>query len=331
MGRADAASSDEQGPWPGSRRPTIGLVETSCCVCGSSASGPEATGRDFEHDTVPEEFRFVRCLSCGHIYLDPRPDAQALSVIYPADYYAYSEVGSGLARRLRRAREARKVRLYRDAIGDGARRILDLGCGNGRLLTQLRAHGPASWELVGVDFSEAAVRQCREKGFRARAMRIEDFTAEDGTFDAVIMLQLIEHLEDPRGTLARVRALLKPGGLLILETPNVAGLDYRWFRGRWWGMYHFPRHWNLFSTSGLERLLQDVGFVVLRTDYLISSSSWIVSFHNLLLDRGWPASLVRFFHFQNVALLPPFALIDLARIQLGLQTSDQRLIAKARP
>ncbi len=248
---------------------------------------------------MPGEFCFVRCRACGHLYLNPRPAPGDLPAIYPADYYAYSDAGNPLARWLRRLREARKVRIFRDAIGDGPRRILDLGCGNGRLLAMLREHGSAGWDLEGIDFSEDAVRHCREKGFRAQATRIEDFDAAAGSFDAVIMIQLIEHLEDPRGIFERVHALLRPGGVFILETPNVGGLDYRWFRGRWWGMYHFPRHWNLFSTAALRRLLSDAGFTALRADYLISTSSWILSLHNLLLDRGWPQWLVRCFHFQN--------------------------------
>jgi SAM-dependent methyltransferase len=194
----------------------------------------------------------------------------------------------------------------------------------------LREHGSPDWELEGIDFSREAVERCREKGFRAEATRIEEFDAEDGSFDAVVMIQLIEHLENPRGAFARVGRLLRPGGTFILETPNVGGLDYRWFRGRYWGMYHFPRHWNLFSTAALKRLLDDAGFAFLRADDLISTSSWILSLHNLLLDRGWPDRVVRFFHFQNPGLLPPFALIDLVRMRLGLDTSDQRVIARKR-
>ena len=304
------------------------LVETGCVVCGSDAASPEARGPDFEHDTVPGEFSFVRCDGCGHLYLRPRPSTADLGVIYPADYYAYASDGPAFAAGLRGMREARKVRLFRRAIGEGARRVLDLGCGNGRLLSLLRQHGGPEWELAGIDFSEGAVEQCRARGFRARATRVEDFTEEDGTFDAVIMIQILEHLEDPRRTLARVRALLRPGGALILETPNVGGLDYRLFRGRWWAPYHFPRHWNLFSTTSLGRLLRETGFEVVRSEQLINTSSWIVSLHNWLADRGWPRRLVRLFHFQNALLLSPFIGIDLVRRRLGLSTSDQRAIAR---
>ena len=315
---------------PSALRPSLALVDTACVVCGGSDAAPEAAGPDFEHHTVPGEFHFVRCRACGHLYLNPRPAPGEVAATYPADYYAYTNDAPGIAHRLRRLREARKVSLYRRAIGEGRRRVLDLGCGNGRLLAMLREHGGPSWELEGIDFSEEAVRRCREKGFRAEATRIEDFESADGAFDAVITMQLLEHLDDPRAALARVAALLRPGGVLVLETPNVGGLDYRLFRGRYWGMYHFPRHWNLFSTAALTRLLEDAGFAVERTEYLLSTSSWILSLHHLLLDRGWPERLVRFFHFQNTLLLPLVAWVDLARLAFGLETSDQRVIARKR-
>jgi len=317
---------------PGSEEVSAGgvltFVEVRCAVCGANDAEAEASGRDFEHATVPDEFHFVRCRRCRHRYLNPRPSARDLPAIYPADYYAYSDRGKPLAVRLRRMRERGKVRLFRRAIGEGPRRILDLGCGNGRLLSLLREYGSAAWELEGIDFSEDAVRQCRSRGFRAQATRLEDLTRQDGTFDAVIMIQLLEHLEDPRRACERVHALLRPGGVFILETPNVAGIDYRCFQGRWWGHYHFPRHWNLFSTAGLHRLLAESGFCVVSTDSLVNTSSWILSLHNFLVDRGYPDWLVRFFHFQNPLLLPPFVLIDLLGMCLGFGTSDQRVIAR---
>lgn len=304
------------------------LVETQCVVCGAADAAPEASGRDFEHATVPGEFQFVRCRRCDHLYLNPRPSIEDLQAIYPANYYAYSDGGNPLAARLRRMREQRKVRLFRRAIGEASRRILDLGCGNGRLLSLLREFGSADWDLEGVDFSEDAVRQCRARGFRAQAARLEDLARENGAFDAVIMIQLLEHLEDPREACKRVHALLRPGGVFILETPNVAGLDYRLFRGRWWAPYHFPRHWNLFSAAGLRQLLGETGFSVVSTDFLVNTSSWILSLHNFLVDRGYPDWLVRLFHFQNPALLPPFVGIDLLGQWLGFGTSDQRVIAR---
>ena len=316
---------------PDCARKTISLVDVPCVVCGAADAATEASGRDFEYDTVPDRFSFVRCRRCEHVYLTPRPSAADLPTIYPANYYAFSEGGNPLVARLRRVWEANKVRLYRKLIGPGARRILDVGCGNGRFLSLLREFGATEWQLLGIDFDEAAVRQCLAKGLHAVVARIEDFEGEEGTFDAVVMLQLIEHVEDPARICERVYALLRPGGVFVVETPNLAGWDYELFKRSWWGHYHFPRHWNLFATSALHRLLVDRGFSIERTDNLISTSAWIISFHNWLLDRRWPEGVVRLFHFQNPVLLAGFVVVDWSRARLGLPTSNQRVIARKLP
>lgn len=311
-----------------STSPTLSLVEVRCGLCGADDFSDEATGFDFEYATAANEFRFVRCRVCNHRYLNPRPSSDDLAVIYPNDYYAYESDSDGLVSRLRRRWEGGKVRLYRDLIGSGARRLLDVGCGNGRFLELLRDFGPAGWTLIGTDFDAAAAAECAERGFETHVTRVEDFRGGDATFDGVIMLQLIEHVDDPRRICERVFALLRPGGCFIIETPNLAGADYRIFRGRWWGHYHFPRHWNLFSTDAIRRLLEEQGFAIERSDYLISTSAWTVSLHNYFLDRGYPDRFVRFFHFKNPLLLGVFVVVDSLRAKLGLQTSNQRIVAR---
>jgi SAM-dependent methyltransferase len=309
-------------------RTPLSLVETRCALCGSADAEVEATGRDFEYDTAPGEFRFLRCRACQHVYLSPRPAASELSVIYPSNYYAFAAPRSRLVARMRRRWEAGKVRLYREVMGPGPRRLLDVGCGNGRFLSLLREYGPPEWKLAGIDFDESAAAACRALGFEAWAGRIEDLPIEASSLDGVIMLQLIEHLEDPAAICRAVFRLLRPGGVFVVETPNLGGLDHRWFRGRWWGHYHFPRHWNLFSAASLRRMLESAGFRIDRSEFLISTSSWTISIHNYLLDHGWPERIARFFNYQNPLLLPGFVVFDTLRARLGMETSNQRMIAR---
>lgn len=310
---------------PGAAR--LALVETHCVLCGSSEAVPEAAGYDFEYNTAENAFRFVRCTTCSHVYLNPRPTPADLGVIYPSSYYTLSGPG-GLVRRMQRVWEGRKVSVYESALGPGKKRILDVGCGDGRFLQVLKDFGSKDWELVGVDFDPAAVERCRARGLTAFAKRVEDMTSEDGTYDAVVMLQLIEHVEDPVAITARVHALLRPGGVFVIETPNLAGWDYRLFRKRWWGHYHFPRHWNLFSTETLERMLTRAGFVIDRTDQLISTSAWTISLGNYFLDRGYPRWFSGFFNYKNPALLALFVALDTVRSGFGMKTSNQRVIAR---
>jgi SAM-dependent methyltransferase len=306
----------------------LSLTETHCILCGDADGVFEADGNDFEYATCPNRFQFVRCPRCDHLYLNPRPRPEDLGIIYPANYYAYAEESGGLVSRLRRRWEGGKVRQYRDWVGAGSRRVLDIGCGNGRFLSLLEEFGSRDWELEGIDFDTDAAEQCRARGFRTHIGRVESFDPGDRPYDAIIMLQLIEHVEDPAAIAKHVYSLLQPGGVFIIETPNTGGLDYLLFKHSWWGHYHFPRHWNLFSTAALQRLLGDCGFTIERTDYLISTSAWTISLHNYFLDKGYPKSFTRWFHYQNPILLAVFVVLDALRAKLGGQTSNQRIVAR---
>lgn len=261
------------------------------------------------------------------MYLNPRPRAADLGVIYPDNYYTLSETGSVVAR-AQRVWEGRKVDVYRRALGPGKKRILDVGAGDGRFLQVLRDFGPADWELEGIDYDGTAVERCRARGFTAHRGRIEDATLEDGTFDCVVMLQLLEHVEDPSVIARHVFSLLRPGGIFVVETPNVAGLDYALFRKRWWGHYHFPRHFHLFSAESLASLMTRSGFTVDSAEHLISTSAWTISLGNYFLDRGYPSWFAKFFHYKNPLLLGAFVTLDTVRSKAGLATSNQRIIAR---
>lgn len=306
----------------------IDLVAVACVLCGSDAPEVMAHGYDFEYATVQNKFKFDRCEKCGHWYLNPRPRVTDLNVIYPNTYYAFSDNINPIVKKLRGVWEGKKVRSYQEFIGEGKRKVLDVGCGEGRFLSILKEHGPKEWDLVGIDFDEDAIKKCRARGFEAIASRVEDYQAGVGEFDAVIMLQLIEHVENPLEMAEYVFKLLKPGGCFIIETPNLGGLDFKIFKKSWWGHFHFPRHWHLFSTFSLKDMLVKAGYTIDDVSYLISTSAWTISHHNYFLAKGWPEWFANFFNFQNPLLLPIFVIFDTFRSKLGFETSNQRVIAR---
>lgn len=310
---------------------SLDLVTTSCVLCNSDDSDACASGTDYEYDTTDQTFFFVSCRKCGHQYLNPRPSISELEKIYPSNYYSFTGPTRPLVARLQKTWESRKVGLYKKYIGEGPRKVLDVGCGDGRLLKLLKEFGYSEWKLVGLELDDEAVSLCQKNGFEAHSTRIEDFANEESQaskYDAVIMLQSIEHVEDPADTCEKVHRLLKPGGILIIETPNLGGLDYRLFSGQWWGHYHFPRHWNLFTQFHLNEMLSQKGLKVIHGEYLISTSAWIISHHNFFKGRGWPKWIWSFFSYQNPFLLAIAVLIDTMRIWFGGETSNQRVIAQ---
>jgi methionine biosynthesis protein MetW len=190
-------------------------------------------------------------------------------------------------------------RLVRRFLHPGDR-CLDVGCGDGR------AGGlglqPYQVDYVGVDISETAVQAARARGLQA--MRIDDSSSlpfADDSFDAVICLEVLEHLLTPKATVVEMKRVLKPGGVLIATTPNVAywrrRLDLA-LLGRWnpfgYGLaveqpWADP-HIRFFNPGSLRRLLVAGGFSAVNVaghrGSLLGDVPWIG--RRLAVEQGSP-------------------------------------------
>jgi SAM-dependent methyltransferase len=285
-----------------------------------------ATGRDFEYGTCSNTFTFKRALPSGLLYLDPRPTDSELGTIYPKDYEPYRfESLPPLVRLARDRVQKSKVDYIRSIIGSRAK-IIDIGCGNGKLLRLMRRFGPTDWELHANDLNHEAIEGLRADRITPHSCRAEEI-ALDAHFDLIILNQVIEHFADVHGLLATARRLLAPGGVLLIETPSIDGLDSNLFGRSYWGGYHFPRHFYLFNEGSLIRLCEEHGFTATRASYLASPAFWVQSLHHWLLDRGYPG-LARWFTLRNLPLVAAVTLFDVVRIRLGLKSSNMRLLAR---
>jgi hypothetical protein len=99
------------------------------------------------------------------------------------------------------------------------------------------------------------------------------------------MNHVIEHVIDPAAMLHQARRLLRPGGHVVGQLPTRSSWEARLF-GRRWGGYHFPRHLQAFSRSGLQRLLESVGFEAVRVKPAPHIQT-AVSLQNSLVAAGW--------------------------------------------
>jgi 2-polyprenyl-3-methyl-5-hydroxy-6-metoxy-1,4-benzoquinol methylase len=314
---------------------TLRLESVRCGVCDGDRWSPRASGKDYEYRTSDDTFQVVQCQSCGNLYLNPRPIAAELSTIYPENYYAYNYEASinPIARKAKEILDRRKVKTWLQSVRLPLEKIvfLDVGCGNGRYLDMLHQLGVPKSQLYGIEMSQTAVDRLQAEGYSCYFGRLEEVAAElpQQTFELIVLLQAIEHVESPRNALQLLSKLLKPGGVLILETPNTQSLDFRLFQHGYWGGYHFPRHWNLFDRQTLTQLAVQANLAVMQVNFLPSPAFWILSLHHTIGDRWQNQALANFFDpLQNLILLSVFTSFDLIRAKLGFSTSNIQVILR---
>lgn len=284
----------------------------ACLLCGSRDVRVLWGAADYKF-RGPGRFAYRRCAGCGLVALHPRLKEEELAPYYPdhlttvpprggfrqrvkrmvaEDWYGYGTDRPSLAGRLRKAATFPLCRMlsqlpHRRPGG----RVLDIGCGSGGYLAFLAELG---WACEGIEQganSRGYARQELGLSVHADLRRLQEYP--DRHFDVVTMWHVIEHLADPFDTLAAVRRVLKPDGLLMLRTPNVESWEARLFRGCWYGV-DAPRHLHLFSPGTLERGLVRAGFVTTGVSYQYHPVDVSRSCLYALEHAGW-ARLSRLF------------------------------------
>lgn len=259
---------------------------------------------------VPGVWTLLRCPNCGLVWLNPRPVPEDMGKLY-TEYYTHA-VSEPVPRRLERLRKAVKrgilasafgydglakdgvekslgwlwarVGLLRDIAGgavmwlhgSGRGRILDVGCGKGEFLANMRNLG---WEVVGVEPDPKAVNLARKQyDLDTYQGTLEEAGFPEESFDVITMNHVIEHLPDPISTLRECHRVLRPGGSLVAVTPNIRSLGFRLFGQAWRGLEP-PRHLYLFSTETLRTAAESTGFrgLELRTTSRTARWMWIAS------------------------------------------------------
>ena len=274
--------------------PVDGLEAQSVCpACGSSDRELLHEGlTDRVFFCAPGTWTLHQCTGCRSAYLDPRPTPETVSRAY-SSYYTHAVRGANSRAKPSFKRSLQKAlangyrnhrfhtrlkpsnhlgvwvahimpdkRAVLDAEGRHLKparhgeRLLDIGCGNGAFLDLARHLG---WEAVGVDFDSGAVEVSRSLGLDVRLGSVDVLDPAVEQFDGITLSHLIEHVHDPEDLLRACYRLLKPGGWIWLETPNVESTGHALY-GRNWLHLDPPRHLVLFNSTVLVDLLSKVGF-----------------------------------------------------------------------
>src|SRR3989344_4132318 len=220
----------------------------SCEIC--SANTAQLWG-------VKNNYAFYQCRTCDFVFVHPHPTLPP--PLYNEDYFSGATQGFGytnydqdkIPMRSTFNRYLDYLEMYTPARG----MLLDVGAATGFFLDLARAR---NWRTQGIEISEYAAAQAREKGLSVTTGTIENPALAENFFDVLTMWDVIEHVPDPKATLARAAKLLKPGGLLAINTPHGGSLMARLLKTHC-HQWVPPEHLYFFSPKNFARLLEPLG------------------------------------------------------------------------
>jgi len=281
----------------------IEMELTDCLSCGANDSDTVIVASD-PVTGLGGNFRVVRCRGCDLVYTNPRPTQACIGQFYPDDYlpyasrdekndlltrfkrkceravleqfYGYPASSNSLSRfyatlgklLIRRSRQRQSWIPYRSPG-----RLLDFGCGAGYFLKEMKGFG---WDVQGLDFSpEVAQKVFEESKIKVHVGTLPHPEVKEDSFDAVTMWNSLEHVYDPRQTIAEAGRLLRQRGVLVIGVPNFDSWGYETFQQDWQGL-ELPRHLTHFTPETLQKMVEDRGFRTLELNH-IARVGWIRS------------------------------------------------------
>lgn len=237
----------------------IRLENASCNLCGSTEWSTVLNREDL-NTHIDGSFQLVRCKICGLVYQNPRPLLSEWDVLYPDNYDQFTSITDEDFQKNIFYRYGLRKRLNSiEKYVDGGN-ICDLGSATGDFLREVKRH--TKWQGFGVEPSVFASNLARKYGLNVFTGMLEDDPFPGVVFDVITMWNVIEHLQDPLRTLILAYQRLKPGGMLVVTTPNLDSFDAHLF-GKYWIGYELPRHYYVFSISSLSKFMDQVNFKIL--------------------------------------------------------------------
>jgi SAM-dependent methyltransferase len=251
------------------------VQHAKCGVCGSA---------DFDRLWTKDAFNYIRCGQCGLVRVDPQLLMSEVSRIYSIGYQGKQNTQCGKPNPFLYRSLLKSMRSYWN-LG----RLLDVGCFIGKFLSAAKEAG---WYGCGLELSAEAVEYCRtELGLDVRQGTLMTTDLDTESFDIVTMFDVIEHFQEPLYNLQKAAQLLRPGGLLYIETPNYNSVP-RVLLDKQWSVF-FPWHFYYFDAKTLATTLRKAGFEVVRVQALgIGPLGTFNAFRSLQNGQGITASRI---------------------------------------
>ena len=236
-----------------------------CPICGSENLNSFISTYAQMH-VRDEMFNFDQCGNCSLVFLNPRVDLDKIETYYTQNYLPYRGSSAWgkyqvMVDNSQQKLDKKRVDLISNYMTLNQKTtILDIGCGKPTFLSKLSSM--YSSNCIGIDFSDKGWRDEKSQFDRLKleVTELEKFKTVKSP-DVITMWHYLEHDYAPKATLKKIKSILAPKGLVVIEVPNFESEGRKKFGANWAG-YHTPRHTFLFSPSTIKKLLQDEGFSI---------------------------------------------------------------------
>lgn len=248
------------------------MNQRKCKLCGNSKYEIYMNDvRDYEYG-IPGKWDVLKCRNCGLFRIEPFPSLEEALATYPSSYVQYAPRKNPMIRIMYKRFVENQGKIMRAIVGENAR-VLDVGAGCGEFMKVLKEQNP-KWNITGLEPSLVAVNRAKEI-FKLEMIHgtLDTADIKSNSFDLVIMTHVIEHVPEPAETLTQVQQILKPSGVLYGETENIQTLDAR-LMGRYWGLFHIPRHLHFFTKETIVNCTQKAGFSDVQVYNTFNPGSW---------------------------------------------------------
>lgn len=207
----------------------------------------------------------VMCKRCGLCMTNPRPTAEANALFYSQLYNKFHkreatlDLGSDYVKRSRKQAQPRVELLSRYLDPQQSFKVFEIGAGVGQF--QVAARERTKWQVSGLEPGNEQSALCKQQGLDVTQAFFQDMPLADESLDAVVSFHVLEHVDSPARFIRHANRVLKPGGILHLEVPNLS----RWGEGRLSDFLQFPHLYNFTALTLRNYLTVIGGFTTLFT------------------------------------------------------------------
>lgn len=202
---------------------------------------------------IPGAQTIVRCTACQMIYESPRFDEADII----AGYASSNDAGHDSQHQMRVNSFYQSLKKLSQHLPAPGARVLDVGTAGGAFLDAAKRFG---YVATGLEPSRYLVERCQQRGLDAVQGTIDDYAGADGTFDMVTLWDVIEHLARPKDALVRIRRLLKPGGILLINYPDIGTWQAKIAGEKFWWLLSV--HLSYFTPATMREICSRTGFSV---------------------------------------------------------------------